>query len=142
MSDPVDPIAAIVNFLKDDDAVDDRCAGRVFGGGLPREQNESMPRTAIVVAPAGGGLMGRAYQDYGDVRVDIICYGATLHQAWQTRLEAARALKHLRRENVNGVLLHWARESSGGHNFRDPETQWPTSVCSFQVLAAEVLIAS
>lgn len=139
MSDPVDPIAGVVAFLKADSAVSARTSGRVFGGELPRDQDTSMPRTCIVVLPAGGPrALGTAYQEYGDSRMDVLCYGSTLHEAWLTFLEARAALKALQREVHASVLLHWARESAGGHTGLDPETQWPSAVGSFQVLAAEV----
>lgn len=137
MTTAIDPIAGIRAFLLADTSVDTITAGRVFGGELPRTENVDMPRTCIVLAPAGGGAFGRAFESYGDVRVDVICYGATKQEAWSVLIAARWAFKQMRRSVQNTVLLHWARESAGGTLGEDPETQWPTAVCSFQVLAAE-----
>lgn len=100
-----------------------------------------MPRYAVVLKEAGGGLIGQAYQDYGDVRLDITCYGATPYQASRLSSAVYSALKHLEREVVSGVLLHWARPSSKSTGARDPDTDWPVSVSSWQVLSAEITAA-
>jgi hypothetical protein len=134
----VDPIAALVAWLKVDAALAALLDGRIFGGELPREQIASMPRPALVLRPAGGGLLGRAFQDFGDVRVDVECYGAVSRQAWEVNLAAYQALKHLSRVVSAGVLLHWAQPSSKGVLARDPSTDWPVCLASYQVLAAEV----
>jgi hypothetical protein len=133
-----DPAAALVAFLKADADVTARVGSRVFAGELPAEENDHMPRQAIVVNPAGGGLIGRGYQDYGDKRFDIDCYGETKRQSHDLYLEVFPALKQLRREVHAGVLLHWARASSDGRAMRDPRTDWPVTISSWQVLASEV----
>lgn len=129
-----DPIAALVAYLK---AVP-VAGGRVYGGELPRAQNASMPRAAVVLKGAGGGVLGQGYQNYGDLRVDADCYGESPLAGWQLYLEVYALLKHLRREVAAGVLLHWAKSSSRGISARDPETDWPLTVSSWQVLASEV----
>lgn len=133
-----EPIAALVAFLKDDPDSAALTAGRIYGGELPREQVPDMPRAAVVLRPAGGGSIGRAYQDYGDRRIDVDCFGDSPKAAWGLHLAVHDALKHLRRAVHAGVLLHWARESAGGVLARDPDTDWPIAASSWQVLAAEV----
>jgi hypothetical protein len=134
----VDPIAALVAWLNLDGTLVALVDGRTYGGELPREQVAAMPRAAVVLRPAGGGLLGRAYQDVGDVRVDVECYGAVARQAWEVNLAVYQALKHLSRVVSAGVLLHWAQPSSKGVLARDPVTDWPVCLASYQVLAAEV----
>jgi hypothetical protein len=138
MSALADPIEALVTWLKADADTAALVGTRVFGGELPTAQNASMPRRCVVIQPAGGGIMGNAYQDYGDFRVDVDCYGETPYEAWRTYLAVAGALKHLNRELSEGVLLHWARASGKGVSGRDPDTDWPITFASFQVLAAEI----
>lgn len=137
----VDPIGALVTFLLDDPDVAARTENRVYGGELPAEetQSEDFPRTAVVVSPAGGGLLtGRAYENFSDLRVNVVCYGATVREAWLTHLDTRAALKQMRRTLVGDVTLHWARESVSAPVARDPVTKWPTALGQFQVLAAEV----
>lgn len=133
----VDPIAAVVAVLNADADVAALVAGRVFGGELPREQVESMPRAAVVVSPAGGPG-GRGYQDFAKVRVDVDCYGATPRDAWLLHLAVRTALKHLRRTVAKGVLLHSADVSADGASGRDPETDWAVTVSSYLVSVAEI----
>ncbi|MGH3029273.1 MAG: hypothetical protein ACRDNE_00625 [Gaiellaceae bacterium] len=133
-----DPLAAVIRFLKADTAVQARTSGRVFGGELPKTEITSMPRVAVLLRPAGGGLIGRAYQGYGDKRVDIDCYGSTPNEGWLLHLDVAAALKDLRHEVHADVLLHWARASSDGMTARDPKTDWPLTYSSWQVLISPV----
>lgn len=137
----VDPIYGLVGYLAADAGVSALVGTRVFGGELPRSENGSMPRQAVVVQPAGGGIMGLAYQDYGDFRVDVSCYGATPLDAWALYLAVHSALKSLRREVSHSALLHWARPSSKGLSGRDTDTDWPLVISSWQVFAAEVTAA-
>lgn len=114
---------------------------RVYGGELPKGDVALMPRATVVVKRAGGGVIGTAYQDYSDVRVDVIGYGANLLQADQVFLTVHDALKHMRSAVYASTLLHWARLSAGAFTGRDPDTDWATCLSSWQVLASEVAAA-
>lgn len=136
-----DPIEALVAFLKADSAVAAILSARVFGGELPRRENESMPRACVVLKPAGGGLIGLEYQSYGDMRVDVDCYAATSQGSWTLYRAVYGALKGMQREVFADTLLHWAKPSSRGTTARDPLTDWPVTISSWQVLVAEVAVA-
>jgi hypothetical protein len=133
-----DPIEGLVEFLQADAGVSLLVGSRVYGGELPRADVTSMPRTAVVLKPAGGGLLGTAFQEYGDIRVDVDCWGETPRAAWILYLAVNAALKQLRHEESADVLLRWARPSSRGVSARDPDTDWPVCLSSWQVLAHEV----
>lgn len=142
----VDPINAVVAFLRADSAVSARVGARVFSEELPESENESMPRQAVVVSSAGGGLMGKT-NNFGDRRVDVACYGATLAQSRQLYNLAVRdALKNKLERKViadsasTSVLIHWAKISADGVTAKDPGTGWPMTLSSWQVLAAETPI--
>lgn len=135
-----DPIEALREFLLADAAVDGRVDSRIFAGELPRGQTDAMPREAIVLRPGGGGAIGNAYQAYGDVRIDVICYGATPHGSWLVYLDAHAALKDLKRKVFAETLLHWARPSAKGSTGRDPVKDWPLTLSSWQVLASEIKV--
>lgn len=138
---PADVVAAVVAFLNADAAVAARTQGRVYGGELPRDQNVSMPQPAVVLRPAGGGALGRAYQQFGDQRIDAYSYGATVRDAWLLHLDVRAALKQMRRQTLAGTVLHWARISSDGTTAIDPVTQWPCATASYQVLAGDLAVA-
>ena len=110
---------------------------RVFGGEFPRQLNSSMPRAGVVVKAAGGGLLGRAQQRYGDTRVDVDCYGATPHEAWDVYLVVAAAFDALDADQYGDTLLKSANVTSRGIQARDPETDWPVVVATWQVLAGK-----
>lgn len=136
-----DPVTALVQFLKADADLAARVSTRVFGAELPRNQTDAMPRAAVVVQPAGGGLMGLEYQSWGDVRMDVDCYGSTPFESWTTYLMAYRALKMMEAQVVAGVLLKWAKPSAKGNTARDPDTDWPVTLSSWQVLVGETAAA-
>jgi ABC-type transport system substrate-binding protein len=136
-----DPISAVVAFLAADTDLAALVSTRVFGAELDPSENANMPRNAVVVkpVPAAGMLVG--YMALGTNNYDVWCFGADPYQAGQVRLAVYEALKLLNREIANNTLLHWAQESGGAVSFRDPDTDWPVQLQTFQVLAAEVATA-
>jgi hypothetical protein len=138
-------VNALVAFLRADADVAARVSARVFGpDGVPKSQNTSMPQPAIVVSAAGGlGAIGAAYQDYSDKRVDIACYGRTQAESYSLFLAVRQALKDMQRIIVSDqagqrAVLHWARIAADGVTARDPVTEWPMTLSSWQVLTSEV----
>jgi hypothetical protein len=132
-----DPIEALVAFLKADAGVSAIAGTRVFGAELPRSEVDNMPRAAVVVKPAGGGLLGIRDQEYGDIRVDVDCWGATPRDGWMLYLAANAALKQLSHEEWTSVMLRSATPSGRGITARDPDTDWPVTMSSWQVLTHE-----
>lgn len=137
MPSRTDPIAAVVAMLKAHDPLDDLVDGRVFGGELPQAEAEQMPRPAVLVRYSGGGTLGTSYQQWGDVRTDLICYGQTAKTASDLWRICHPRLKQLARERWAECTLYWARESGGPLNVRDPVTEWPYCLSTWQVLAHE-----
>lgn len=135
MSDELpDHIGALREFLLAEDRVAELSGSRIFGGGLPDDEIEQMPRAAVLLAPAGGGALGRGYLNFNDPRVDVDCYGVDARTAWVLHLAVHAALKHLRRGPTSrGVLLHWARVSVDGVSTRHPRTDWPLTASSWQL---------
>lgn len=137
-----DPVRALVAYLRAQPGIAGLAGSRVFTEELPQTENVRMPQAAVVVSPAGGGLIGNA-QLYGDRRVAIVCYGTTTATARTLYNEVRAAMKNLRRELVSDtattrVLLHWARISAEGSSGRDVATNWPVCTSSWQILAADV----
>jgi hypothetical protein len=134
-----DLIAALVAYLEGDDRVRTLTQGRVFGDEIPSKESKNMARKCVVVSGGGGPTtIGDGYQEYGDQRIDVRCYGETPYEASRLQLAVYRALKHLRRCIYAGVLLHWAKRSGGPLRLREPDTSWPFRFESYQVLSAEV----
>lgn len=140
MTQPPEPIDALVVILQDDPDVAAIAAARVYGGELPRDINTDMPEASVVLTPAGGGALGRAYQQYGDVRVDVTCYGSTAREAARLQTAVYQAFKQLQRTVAAGCLVHWARRSAGAVQGRDPTTQWPSTMSTYQVLVSEISV--
>lgn len=138
-------VNGLVSFLKGVSAVTALVGSpvRVFGpDGVPAAQNASMPREAIVLSPAGGARAA-SYQEFGERRVDVLCFGPNQAQSYVLYLAVFAALKQLRRSRVSVaansyVLLHWAHCSAEGVTAREPETGWPATLSSWQVLASEI----
>lgn len=138
-----DLIAALVEFVADVPEVRALTDGRVFGGELPAEEQRFMPRAAVVVSPAGGsGAFGGGYQQYGDRRVDVHLYAATMPDADALWRALNPAMKQMRRAVHADCLLHWARSGGDPLTLRDPDTDWPYVLASYQVMAAEVAVSN
>lgn len=139
----VDPIEAVRTFLLADASTAALVETRVFGQEIGRpDVRKLMPVAAIVLNGSGGPASpGGGFQEYGKERVDAFCYGATLNESRKVYLAAYSALKQLARQKINGVLVHSVTVASKGATALDPVTQWPLTLASFYVLAAEVAAA-
>ena len=96
-----------------------------------------MPRTAVVLVPAGG----RAGNDTVSLqapRVDATCYGETPKAAYDLYLAVCAALRALSRQTYAGALLSTAVQGSGPVSGRDPDTHWPFTWSSWTVFAGTV----
>lgn len=135
-------ISALIALLKADADVNTATGGRVWGGEVPSGQVDAMPQASVVVQAAGGlGVFGRGYQRHSDKRVDVICYADSPRAAYQLWLQVRPVLKHMRRQVQAGTVLHWARPSGDATQARDPDTDWPAVLSTWQVLAAEETVA-
>ena len=134
-----DVVAALVAFLAADADIATASGGRIFGAEVPEAEVSEMPRECVVIRPSGGvGTYGRAWQEYGDARYDVHCYGPTPEDAGDLWRAVHPALKNLTREVHAEVLLHWAREAGGPMSLRDRDLGWPYTFGAWQVLASEI----
>lgn len=139
MSAAPSSIVALMEHLKSDTAVAEIVGERVFGGEIPEDEVADMPEATVLIKRAGGlDVIGQGYQDYGDIRVDVLCYEATPFLAEALYLAVFPAMKHLRRTTYGDCVLHWARHAGGAIPLRDPDTDWPILFSSWQVLAGEL----
>lgn len=134
----LDPIPALIAYLKTDSDLQALAGTRIFGGELPDAENASMPRSSVVLRHAGSpNVYGTAYQEFGDTRIEIRTYGATVYKGTELARIVAGRLKNMRRNVQAGTILHWATSSGGMMQLRDPDAEWPFTLTTWQVLAAE-----
>ena len=113
---------------------------RVYAVELPASQSKLMPRKALVIRPAGG-LGSDGYLEAAAIRFDFLCYGETPAEADRVRRAAHGAIKRMSRKTHLSVILHSATQSGGPTFFREQDTDWPVSLETWLVFAAETLAA-
>lgn len=129
-----DIVAALVALLAAEASVTDVAGDRIYGGELPADQAQYMPRDALVIGPSGGtSLTAGSFVEADAQRFDLLSYGPTTNAAAALGRVAATALRRTRRGVHSGVLIHWVRSAGGFSTARDPLTAWPRSFQSFQV---------
>ena len=140
MAEQADIIGATRDFLA---SVFDLAAlldTRIFAVELPASQSGAMPRKALVISPAGG-LGSNDFVEIAGIRFDLLCYGETPGEADRVRRAAHGALQQMSRKTHLDVILHSATLSGGPTHFRDQDTDWPVSMETWRVTAAETLAA-
>jgi len=129
-----DIVAALVDLLAAEARVTDVAEDRIFGGELPADQAQYMPRDSLVIAPSGGtSLTAGSYIEADAQRFDLFSYGPTTAAAAALGRIAAMSMRRTRRGVHAGVLIHWVRSAGGFSTARDPVTAWPRCFQSFQV---------
>lgn len=132
-----DPIAATVALLLATTEVTDLVVGRVYGAELDKKATASMPQSAVVVRPVAGGIPRRGCLPLGDTHYDLWCYGADPAKAGAVRLAVYNTLKNLARTLQSGSLLYSYIPASSPFFIRDPDTDSPVFIQTFQLTAAE-----
>lgn len=125
-----DPIGDLAALLKADTGVL-AITSRIFSGGIPQSQQAGMPQATVVVKPAGGPGRPKLML-IRRTTVDTICYGASLHDAWQLHLAVREALETLDRPTGSVKTVEMASEAVLAI---DASTEWPTCYASYRVLA-------
>lgn len=149
MTEPVlglgDPTAALVEYLAAGsdiaEATSDADVGqRVFGFELPLEQAGRMPRTAIVIAPAGG-FAERLPEVVDRVRVDVRAYAGSHDEAMRLAVLVRARLRALTRyTSTLGLVLHAVKRAGGYVPLREQAGGWPFVLRSYFVLFDETLV--
>lgn len=140
MAEQADIIGATRDFLAGVPELAPLLDTRIFAVELPASQSSDMPRKALVLSPAGG-LESNDYVEFAALRFDLLCYGETPGEADRVRRAAHGALKQMTRTTHLSVILHSATQSGGPTFFRDQDTDWPVSMETWLVRAAETLAA-
>lgn len=125
-----DPIADIRTLLLADTGVSDLVSTRVFHSELPEAESANMPRQAVVLAQAGGPGRLKTMRTR-TIRLDTICYGATLYESQRLHDTVREALETLATTSGSVKTVEMVSE---GQNGRDPLKQWPVCFASYRVL--------
>lgn len=142
------PVTATMAVLEASDVVEAAMGGTlsVYGGDIPNSQVPSMPKRAAVVAMAGAPTGRPGTADTVPVslhRVDVRCYGRSRAEADVVALAVAHALKTWQYGRTSERhLVHWYHRVAGPVPTRDPDTDWPISVVTFQLQMADELAAA
>lgn len=133
-------MAAIRAFLLANATVADLVGQRVYGNEIPDVEAALMPRKLILVLSAGGAYLSQANRSYMQVDArmkDVNCYGETPYEARKLWDAVNEALKGMRRHLRGDCLLYSAVKIGGPTSLREPDSKWPFTLSSYQVLAAE-----
>lgn len=141
MTEPL-PILALITILLADDDVSALVSTRVWGARVPAKQVKGMPQQAIVIRNSGGGgTFGGGWQQYGDGRYDILCYGKSDEEALQVHATVHPLLKALTRTVEAGCRIYWCRQEAGPLPVQDPDAEtWFYALSTWQVMAGEVAV--
>lgn len=141
MAETADILGAVRSLLLADSDLFSLTSGRIYALELPRSETRSMPRKAIILSLAGGDA-DSSLNEIARIRVDLICLGETGFESDKVRRTAHAYLKQeALRKMYSDILIHNVTVASGPLFFRDPDTDWPNSVQSFMVTAAEHIAA-
>jgi hypothetical protein len=136
-----DPVTAVAAYLKL--KMGDSVGGRVYRPELPRSIDSKMPTPAIVLMPAGAGKLTSGNRwPIMDSLIDIICYAAARQQGDELAREAQLYLREFNSIVSAGVLLYWARETSGIIPGVESDVNWVTSEITVQVLHSTMKLAA
>ena len=136
-----DVIQATIDILKADPGVAGLCEDRVFGGELPGDQAESMPKQAVVVRRISGGAGAGGFTDVERGTLETLCWGESFLEADEVRQAVHAALKQARRQEKQDFLIHGYNPLTSPVTDRDAETQWPFSLMAWEFMASEIEVA-
>ncbi len=129
-------LTALVLFLRRTSAVSELAKQRIHEAELPRQENENMPRKAVVISSAGGFVYTRDLPLVNQ-RYDVWSYGETFYEAHLLDRAIYDALKSISRVVSDKVLLHSVSLAGGPNQYRDPNTDWPVMIRTISVSADE-----
>lgn len=113
----------------------------IYDEELDLSEDINMP-TKVIVLMRGGGAGGPATLQYSVPRVNVRCYGETSHLAMTVYEAVKLALKNLDPSIWAGTYIHYVSLVTDAIPYRDPVTQWPYNVSSWQTMMADQTVAA
>ena len=136
MPDPSDPLPTVRAYIAADANIDAECNGRVYVGRIPAPDVKAMPLCCIVVSDAGGNQAGG--QDPEErIRVHCKVYHVTEYQARTMAFKVRRRMRVLNGYTHQGSKILTAAMSGGPITSTEPDTHWPVSFASYDIVYAE-----
>lgn len=141
-----DPLAATRALLMMDAdlrlAITDKDAAgadrvNVYAEELPIEMASAKPRACVLIQSEQGPAGIGGYAELHEPSYNLYTMGQTPKEAMQIYLLAKRALKHARRQVVNGCLIHSYDLVGAPRAGRDPGTQWPFVLSTWKSLTSD-----
>jgi hypothetical protein len=134
-----DWLSDLVTYLLADDTVDAQVSGRGYKVEMRSKSDlEAMPRKAFVINRSGGN--SDDYLPVGTERMDVYHYGANYGEAHEVRRAVHTALKSINRLFQGTTLIYSVTHSSGPNDVRFPSDEWPATIDTWKVNAAEVAV--
>jgi len=119
-----DVLAALITYLQADTDVATEVGTRVFGGELPRDEIDDMPRKAVIIR-LNGGPRRRGGVPVARTNIEVWSTGQTYYEAGEVDRAVYDALESLSRETSSNVYLHNALVDGAPRMVRDTITGWP-----------------
>ena len=93
-----------------------------------------LPRRAIVVTGSGGPeIIGTTHNLTGGTN-DVICYGATLADAWALNGIVYNRLEHIGSLNAGGKHVVSIKPTGAGGQGRHPDGDFPFVFCEYEMV--------
>jgi hypothetical protein len=131
----VDPLGAVLDYLKADEEVAALVSARIYGHELPGKIAQGDPRYAIVGWYTAGDA--DAVVALQRPRIDVACYGPTALTATTLYWTVVECLKYRERGSTSDVLIHTIVQEGGPVQNRAPDNHWPFVWSSWRVTAGE-----
>jgi hypothetical protein len=139
---------AIRKWLLDDSEINALVGGRIYAFELPDTEADDMPRKVILINDAGSGLQDSSYRNIDWTLKDIRCHGETMYESTVVYDTVKAKLKALKRTLITGmvdaqlnplpdIFLYSAVPVAGRFTSREPDTDWPTSFGTFNIMVSE-----
>jgi hypothetical protein len=140
--DHVFDIGGIISYLKDDAEVAALVGTRVFGFEIPGSEADDMPRATVLINDAGLGNQDGSWGATGNTLKDVRCYADSPYESARLFDLVRSKLKQLTRTEVTptgikAILLYSAIQVTGRFTTREPDTEWPVSFGTFNIMVSE-----
>ena len=95
-----------------------------------------MPRRAVVITSSGGPeIVGP--NDLARARMDVLCYGKDVADAWELNDAVYAELRYNRPLTINGKHVTQLSPSGGGIQDYDPDGDWPFVFVEYTLVISE-----
>ena len=131
----VDILEGIIEILKSDTIIRENINDRIFGGKLPFEEIEKMPRKNIVIVQDGSPEYAQSSVTIKQ-RFSIWIYSETEYEGGVLDRLIFDCLKAVSRKTIVQMLIH-SIGLGGVTKINDPDTGWPILIRTILVMADE-----